>query len=140
MFSLSLSACSMAVPVSTKPNTWSGSAEDITGSIARNRTGKPAMKLSKSLDSEDLRRATAALSTALDPQGSGASVKWENPNSGAKGSFTPSGQAFPLEGKICRAFTGEILTGQEEEKLEGSACREKSDDWALSDVKLAKKG
>lgn len=97
------------------------------------------MKLSKSLDSEDLRRATAALNTALDPQGSGASVKWENPNSGTKGSFTPSGQAFPLEGKICRAFTGEIYSGQDEEKLEGSACREKSDDWTLSDVKLAKK-
>ncbi|NBS34847.1 MAG: hypothetical protein EBS82_03240 [Methylocystaceae bacterium] len=130
----------MAVPVSTKPSVWGGSPDDITGSIARNRAGKPAIKLSKSLDSEDLRRATAALSTALDPQGSGASVKWENPNSGAKGSFTPSGQAFPVEGKICRAFTGEIYSGQDEEKLEGSACREKSDDWALSDVKLAKKG
>ncbi len=130
----------MAVPVSTKPNLWDGASEDITGSIARNRAGKPAMKLSKSLDSEDLRRATAALSTALDPQGSGASVKWENPNSGAKGSFTPSGQAFPVQGKICRGFTGEIFTGQEDEKLEGSACREKSDDWALSDVKLMKKG
>ena len=130
----------MAVPVSTKPSVWGGSPDDITGSIARNRAGKPAIKLSKSLDSEDLRRATAALSTALDPQGSGASVKWENPNSGAKGSFTPSGQAFPVEGKICRAFTGEIYSGQDEEKLDGSACREKSDDWALSDVKLAKKG
>jgi surface antigen len=130
----------MAVPVSTTPSVWGGSAEDITGSIARNHSAKPAMKLSKSLDSEDLRRAMAALGTALDPQGSGANVKWENPNSGAQGSFTPSGPAFPLEGKICRAFTGEIFVGQEEEKLEGSACREKSDDWALSEVKLPKKG
>ncbi|NDB66811.1 MAG: hypothetical protein EB015_02140 [Methylocystaceae bacterium] len=62
-----------------------------------------------------------------------------NPSSGAKGSFTPIGQAFPLEGKICRAFTAEILANQEEERLEGAACREKSEDWALTEIKTAKK-
>lgn len=114
---------------------WQGAPEDATGSIA-----KPTPKLSRHLDIEDLRRATAAMSTALDPQGSGASVNWDNPQSGAKGSFTPVGQAYPLDGKVCRAFLADISASETVEKLQGAACREKSAEWALTEVKPFKKG
>jgi surface antigen len=114
---------------------WNGAPEDTTGSIA-----KPAPRLSRHLDVEDLRRATAALSTALDPQGSGASVNWDNPQTGAKGSFTPVGQAYPLDGKICRAFLADVSANETLEKLQGAACREKTAEWALTDVKPFKKG
>lgn len=112
---------------------WAGVADDVTGSIP-----KPAAKLSRHLDAEDLRRATAAMNTALDPQGSGAGVHWDNPQSGAHGIFTPQGPAYPAEAKICRAFVAEITAGETFEKLEGSACREKSADWALNELKARK--
>lgn len=111
---------------------WRG--EDVTGSIA-----KPAPKLSRRLDAEDLRRAMAALGTALDPQGSGASVHWDNPQTGAKGSFTPAGQPYPLDAKVCRAFVAEIAVEETLEKLQGRACREKSADWTLAEIKAANK-
>lgn len=110
-------------------------AQDATGSITKR---PPA--LSHALDPEDLRRAVAAMSTALDPQGSGASVNWDNPQTGAKGSFTPVGQPYPLEGKVCRAFLADIAVKENEEKLQGAACREKSAEWALTDVKPLRKG
>jgi surface antigen len=114
---------------------WRGAPQDVTGSIA-----KPAPKLSRRLDAEDLRRAMAALGTALDPQGSGASVHWDNPQSGAKGSFTPTGQPYPVDAKVCRAFTAEISAEDTVEKLQGHACREKSAEWALIEVKAVNKG
>jgi surface antigen len=131
-----LSGCSIAIPMSASSSSdiWKGAPEDVTGSIA-----KPALKLSSRLDAEDLRRATAAMSTALDPQGSGTSVRWDNPQTGAKGSFTPVGQAYPLDGKICRAFLADVAAQASVEKLQGAACREKSAEWALTDVKPFKK-
>ncbi|HEY8124493.1 MAG TPA: RT0821/Lpp0805 family surface protein [Methylocystis sp.] len=110
-------------------------ASDVTGAIP-----KPPPKLSRALDSEDDRRAIAALSTALDPQGSGASVNWDNPQSGAKGSFTPVGQPYPLEGRICRAFHGDLVVNETEESLQGAACREKTAEWGLTEVKRSRKG
>jgi surface antigen len=56
--------------------------EDATGAL-------PKSSLAGILDAEDWRRAKAALSTALDPQGNGSLVGWDNPDSGNKGSFTP---------------------------------------------------
>lgn len=114
---------------------WKKEPQDVTGSIPR-----PAPTLSRALDGEDLRRAVAAMSTALDPQGSGASVNWDNPQTGAKGSFTPVGQPYPLEGKICRAFLADIAANDAQEKLQGAACREKTAEWALMDVKPFRKG
>ncbi|QGM99585.1 hypothetical protein F7D14_06395 [Methylocystis parvus] len=114
---------------------WQGGApEDVTGSIA-----KPPLKLSRRLDPEDLRRAVAAMSTALDPQGSGASVNWDNPQSGAKGSFTPVGQAYPLDGKICRSFLADVSASENVERLQGAACREKTAEWALTELRPFKK-
>jgi surface antigen len=131
-----LSSCSIAIPVSSSNNSamWRDAPEDVTGSIV-----KPPLKLSRRLDTEDVRRATAAMSTALDPQGSGASVNWDNPQSGAKGSFTPVGQAYPLDGKICRAFLAELSANEATERLQGAACREKTAEWALTDVQPFKK-
>jgi surface antigen len=129
-----LSGCSIAVPMGpSNSRMWKADAEDVTGSIA-----KPAQKMSRHLDAEDMRRATAAMNTALDPQGSGAAVQWDNPQSGAHGSFTPQGPAYPVDAKICRAFVTEFTSGETVEKLDGVACREKSADWALTELKTRK--
>jgi surface antigen len=129
---LALGGCSIAVPSSSPSALWRD--DDITGSIPKKPEG-----LSRTLDAEDSRRATAAMGTALDPQGSGASVNWDNPQSGARGSFTPVGQAYPLDGKICRAFLADVTTKDQQERLQGAACREKTAEWTLQDVKPWKK-
>lgn len=102
----------------------------MTGSIPAK-----APTLSNALDQEDWRRASAALGVALDPQGGGAAVNWDNPSSNAKGSFTPVGQPYPAQGKVCRAFLAEVGTKDSQEHLQGTACRDKSADWKLIEVK-----
>ncbi len=114
---------------------WKGDGSDVTGSIP-----KAPPVLSRALDVEDTRRAVAALSTALDPQGSGASVNWDNPQTAARGSFTPVGAAYPLDGKICRAFVAGLAVKELSKKLQGAACREKTVEWTLTEVKPFKKG
>lgn len=104
--------------------------DDVTGSIS-----KQASPLSASLDAEDWRRAKGALAVALDPQGNGAAVDWSNPQSGAKGSITPVGDAYARDDRICRAFVAELGGSVAAPSRQGIGCRDSSGDWNVSDVK-----
>jgi surface antigen len=101
----------------------------VTGSIARPNP------LSRALDSEDWRRAKAALSTAVDPQGNGETVNWDNPQTGAKGSFVAVAAAYPSDDGICRAFISNVSAKDAAESLQGTACRDKLGEWSLSNVR-----
>jgi surface antigen len=123
---LPLAGCATAIPLAS----FMGSSADVTGSIP-----PPSAKLSPYLDSEDWRRAKGAMGLALDPQGNGAPVSWDNAKSGARGSFTPVGEARPVDDKICRAFLADVGGAAPARALQGTACRDKSGDWTLGDVK-----
>ena len=133
----------MAVPVTGGAAPWGANPDDVTGSIARAPAGgvpaRQNLSLSTALDEEDLRRAGVAMAAALDPQGNGAVVKWENPQTGAHGSFTAAGFPYPLDGRVCRAFIAEVASGAREERRTGAACRDKTADWALLRIDPAKK-
>jgi surface antigen len=135
---LSVAGCSFAIPggePASKPASWSGNVSDeVTGSIR-----SKAPELSQALDHEDWRRASAALGVALDPQGEGASVNWDNPQTRAKGVFTPLGPPYPSDGKVCRAFRAEVETKDQHERLEGAACRDRTADWTLIEVRPGRK-
>lgn len=103
--------------------------DDVTGSIA-----KPSNPLDPSLDAEDWRRAHGAMALALDPQGNGAPVAWDNQQSGAKGSFSPVGVAYPKDDKICRAFVAELSGALAPAKLQGTACRDGSGEWTVGSL------
>jgi len=110
------------------------SRDDVTGSIA-----KPISPLSNALDSEDWRRAKGALAVALDPQGNGAIVHWDNPVSGVKGSFLPTSEARAVDDQICRDFETEIAGSHPTESLTGSGCRDKQGEWHVTNVRLLRK-
>ena len=97
---------------------------------------KAASPLSADLGEEDWRRARGALTIALDPQGNGSSVTWDNPDSLMKGNFAPVGQPFVKTDEICRAFLATV-TGQSgtTTSLQGTACRPSGGEWAIKDVK-----
>ncbi len=110
-----------------------GSDGDVTGSIAR-------APFAEWLSVEDWRRARAAMATALDPQGNGSTVAWDNPDTGVKGKFIPNGHAYPENDHVCRAFTAEIALKAGEKSLDGKACADKDGDWTVADLKPSKKG
>lgn len=106
---------------------------DVTGSIEA-----PASPLSPKLNEEDWRRAQSALTLAVDPQGNGAPVIWDNPESGAKGRFVASGPLFLMENRICRPFAAEVKAKGEASSLAGNSCRLGPNEWVIKDVSPAK--
>ncbi len=102
--------------------------DDVTGSNS-------PVPFGRMLDEEDRRRETAALATALDPQGDGATVKWDNVKSGDHGAITAMGKAYSADGKVCRAFTSELRQGDASRKLKGTACAESAGEWKVREAK-----
>jgi surface antigen len=124
-----LSACSLSVPVP-----GAGLDDTATGTIKH--VGSP---FSAEMDAEDWRRAKSAMDTALDPQGNGARVAWENPLSGAKGAFVPLAQPYPNDDGICRAFTADVeIKGRSPQVLRSAACRRNGGEWIVGRIASVK--
>jgi surface antigen len=129
LVALANGACSLAVPMTPL------GAVETTQSVAP-RTVSP---LSAELGEEDWRRAKGALAVALDPQGSGAKVSWDNPDTTLRGTFTPVGQPFVKSDEICRAFLATVNGQATESVLQGTACRPSGGEWTVKDVRPFKR-
>jgi surface antigen len=129
LIALCTSACSFSFGLSALDDEEPKS----NGAIA----AKAVTPLSADLDGEDWRRAKAALAVALDPQGPGTLVSWDNPATTMKGTFTPMGAPFVKNDEICRSFSAH-LSGPSAASLQGMACRPSGGEWAIKDVKPLK--
>ncbi len=142
IFAFASAGCSVSFPIlglSTK-------AEDevvTTSSILPARgVGRPGalVSLSADLGPEDMRRAEGAMSVALDPQGNGAAVSWDNPQSGIKGAFTPVGGPYVSADEICRSFIASVNLQTKLTRLQGKACRPTGGDWIVKETQPWKGG
>ncbi len=136
VIAVGLGACSVTFPFSRDQDS------DVTGAISLRPPSPPVLPaavapspLSPLLDQEDWRRARAALAVALDPQGNGSAVAWDNPASGSKGSFTPVGSPYLSGDEICRAFVASVAVGEQPTLSQGNACRVGPAEWSVRDVK-----
>jgi surface antigen len=111
----------------------------VTGSVRAFASAQPQreprLALSDHLGPEDLRRATGAMALALDPQGNGSPVSWDNAESKASGRFTPVGGPFLHDDEVCRAFLSQISTPMDKVALQGTACRPSGGTWSIRDMK-----
>jgi surface antigen len=105
-----------------------------TGSIT-----KPPTSFGKDLGAEDWRRAHAALSVALDPQGNGKPVKWENPESAMRGSVNPTGLPYVSNDEICRDFLASVVAPATSRFVRGTGCKPSGGGWELKRLKAAAK-
>jgi surface antigen len=137
---IALAACSLTLPFEDRSSAIQ-SDPDVTGSITPRsaRDAAPAIAqpspFSAKLDDEDWRRQRAALATALDPQGNGAQVRWDNPDSGSKGAFAPIGDPYLIRHDVCRIFVAMVAAKGPEEWFQGSACRVIPGEWRIGEVK-----
>jgi 17 kDa outer membrane surface antigen len=122
-----LTGCSMTFPMA--PFFTPGSGDDAAAKT-------PPRPLASLLDASDWRRAKTALSTALDPQGNGSLVGWDNPDSGNKGSFAPVGEAYSLDSKTCRVFLAKVDRKGREQSVQGTACADRQGEWTIAEAKL----
>ena len=122
-----LGGCSFGIP-SMLP----GDGDEVTtGSL------KPADgRLSPALDPEDWRRARNALAVALDLQGNGQAVKWDNPDSKRHGDVNPVGSPFVENDEVCRRFLATVTVPDGRTSAhDGQACKVSADEWAIKSVR-----
>jgi hypothetical protein len=103
------------------------------GPSATRRADTPL--LDDHLGPEDLRRAMGALALALDPQGNGQPVGWDNAESKASGRFTPVGGPFLSDDEVCRAFLTHVALPLDRHHYQGTACRPSGGDWRVREMK-----
>lgn len=71
----------------------------------------------------DLALAKAAAADLLARGAKDASVPWENPRTGARGTVTPIASAYAQNGTVCQDFLASYVRGDREFWYHGGACR-----------------
>jgi surface antigen len=79
----------------------------------------------------DLAAARAAVSEALGKAGREASVPWEDPATGARGTVTALSNAYNQDGTTCRDFLASYVRNGSESWLQGEACRGVQGRWEV---------
>jgi surface antigen len=79
----------------------------------------------------DLAHARAAASEVLAKGGKDASLPWENPLTGARGTITPIASVYTQDGMTCRDFLASYVRNGAESWLQGDACRAAPGKWQV---------
>jgi len=109
---------------------------EATGSIGQSTGAVHAAAFQPS--ETDLAYARAVAADALARGAKGNSVPWQNPQTGAGGNITPL--ASSSGAGECRDFLASYVRGSDRAWLQGSACRSKSGEWEVKDLKPLKSG
>lgn len=105
---------------------------DQTGSI----TPPPGATQTGSLPPDgDLAFTRAAVSEVFTRGGKDASVPWENPRTGARGTVTAIASAYTSDGQLCRNFLASYVTGSSQSWLQGEACEQQKGIWQVRALK-----
>lgn len=83
----------------------------------------------------DLAIARAAASEVLARGGKDASLPWENPQTGARGTVTPIASAYTQDGFVCRDFLASYVRNSTESWMRGEACRLHQGRWEVRHLK-----
>ena len=124
-FAMALSGCSITTPIASLLD----DDEVSTGSLKN----PAATSLADMLTAEDWRRARAALAVALDPEGNGSPVRWDNPETKASGSFAASGPFVVKSHFVCRPFTASLTVKAVQTAPNGLACRQGPGNWVIDE-------
>jgi len=123
---------------------WGKNSEDnkveYTGSVTPTAAGKTTAAgavLQPGLPPEaDLLYTRAAVTELLTKGAKDASVPWENPSTGARGTVTSIAAAYSSQdGFVCRDFLASYVNKGVESWLEGEACRIHNGQWEVRSMK-----
>jgi surface antigen len=85
------------------------------------------------LDDRDKEMAAKAAQQAFESNHTGQPATWQNPDSGASGTVTPT-RTYQIEGgQYCREYTQDITVGGEKHQSYGTACRQPDGSWKIKD-------
>jgi 17 kDa outer membrane surface antigen len=103
-----------------------------------NSVAKPARQKASAPAEADLAIARAAVHDVLSRGGQDASVPWENPRTGARGTVTPIAAAYNQDGFTCRDFLASYVREGDESWLQGEACRVHQGKWEVKNLRPLK--
>jgi surface antigen len=83
----------------------------------------------------DLAYAKVAAAEVMKSDREDASLPWENPASGARGTVTPIASAYQVEGALCRDFVASYVAEGAESWMQGEACRAAKGRWEVRNLK-----
>ena len=106
-------------------------AADSTGSIA---PAAPVLPASEAAGDTDLAYARAAASEVLSRGSKDASLPWENPRTGARGTVTPIAAAYSQDGLVCHDFLASYVRQGSEAWLQGEACQQEGQ-WEVRSMR-----
>jgi surface antigen len=106
-----------------------------TGSVAASASQQPVDEEVQLPPDADLAFAKVALSEVLTRGAADASMPWENPNSGARGTITPLANSYRMEGALCRDFLASYVSEGSESWMQGEACRVRLGKWEVRRLK-----
>ena len=128
-------SAALALALASGGCSLSGQFDSFFGSDKSETTGSIAAKQVKAetpLPPEtDLAFARAAASELLRRGQKDASIPWENPKSGARGTVTPIASAYRSEGRTCHDFLASYVTDTAQSWLQGEACKEQKGAWEV---------
>ena len=87
-------------------------------------------QIGKTMDEYDKQMLVKSSRQALEYSPSGNSVEWNNPDSGNRGSITPT-KTFKESGQYCREYIQEVTIGGKKQKAYGKACRQPDGSWKI---------
>jgi surface antigen len=128
---LSVGGCSFSYQL----DSMFGKKDDasLTGSL---RTPVPAIKPVADLPPEgDLVIARAAVSEVMSKGGKDASVSWENPQTGTRGTVTPIATPHSEDGITCHEFLASFEREGSSSWMQGEACRAGKGKWEVRNLK-----
>jgi len=109
----------------------------------RNRNGSEVERtgpIAQEVASEgDLAVARAAASEMLGKGGKTASMPWDDPRTGARGTITPIASAYTHDGVTCHDFLASYVRDGSTAWLQGEACRAKRGRWEVRKLNLRAK-
>ncbi len=88
-------------------------------------------EIGASLDRADITYYQQTQQRALETGMPGQTLPWNNPQSGASGTFTPASYYNNTAGQYCREYSQTITVGGKVERGYGTACRQPDGSWQI---------
>jgi hypothetical protein len=99
------------------------------------RPAAPAHPVADLPPEGDLIIARAAVSEVMTKGGKDASVSWENPQTGTRGTVTPIATARNEDGLTCHDFLASFEREGSSSWMQGEACRANKGKWEVRTLK-----
>ena len=89
--------------------------------------------IGQQLDERDQMLMAQTFEFAMEKAPTNEMAQWENPDSGAGGTVTPTKTYSTTVGTPCREFTTSVSIGGQTEQAYGTACRQADGSWKIQE-------